>query len=131
MAKAGGAVQKLQLKAQQRSVRLSKGTFKPLIARIDATHHEKAIAYRAHQEMIENGINPGPVDDYALVVKLSAKTGKPMKAKLMRVHSGVPDEVTRTPKTNAERAAADKRAPIKSEMRDGWKPQPYAGRRWS
>lgn len=125
MAKTGGAVQKLSLKMQQRSTRLHKGTFKPLIARIDATYHEKVVAMKVHREMIhgrEIVRRDGTIDH----------VGGGINPTAVFEGTGLPDEVTvKAPKTNQERAAADKRNSLKSEWRDGFRPQAWAGRRWS
>jgi hypothetical protein len=108
MAKTGGAVAKLEEKSKRNAVRFKLGTIKPMISRTKAPFHEKLVAYDAHRKLIANGINPAPVFE----------------------GTGLPDEVVKVPKTNAERAEADKRAPLKDEMVAGWKPRPF-GKRWA
>ena len=112
----GGAVAKLTDKLKHRAMRAHLGTHKSILTRVGtkATHHEKALAFLQHQraihglvvngvQVLEGGRNPGPVFE----------------------GTGVPDELPKRIKTTAERAADDKRRPLKDEMVEGWKPARY------
>ena len=105
--KSGGAVAKLAEKSKRNAVKFKLGSIKPMISRTKTPFHEKAIAYEAHRKLIALGINPAPIFE----------------------GTGLPDEVVRVPKTNQERADADKRRPLKDEMVQGWKPGRYLTKR--
>lgn len=125
MAKTGGAVQKLSDKSKRNATARRMGTLKPIIARSNTPHREKAIAYLEHQRAIHGVWVNGVCVREPTGIAVPQYIGK---------GDGLPDEVIRgsknwqdakPPKTMAERAAADKRNSLKSEMRDGWTPREY------
>jgi hypothetical protein len=122
MAKTGGWCKKLMDKSKSNASHLKLGRQRALIARPPAkasTYHDKLVALEAHKRAIhglvirgvvveEGGRNPAPAECFA--------------------GDGLPDDslaATKPPKTNAERAKADKRNPLKHEMRNGWKPERF------
>jgi hypothetical protein len=126
--KSGGPVAKLVEKNKRNAMNFRMGTNKPITSRSSSSYHEKAEAFKVHKERIhgfqhgrfinEGGYNPAPPVTYD-------KDGEHI---VTFRGDGLPDDSLggfKAPKTNAERAAEDKRAPIKSEVREGWKPQRY------
>jgi hypothetical protein len=118
MAKTGGWAKKLTDKSRANATKLKLGGQRATITRTKATHHEKRVAFEAHRRLVvDHAINLG-----CRVTDLS-KSGK--KRGVTFRGDGLPDDshsALRTPPTNAERAEADDRKPIKSECFDGWKP---------
>lgn len=130
MAKTGRAVAKLTEKSKQRAMKHKLGTHNAIVARTRSTYAEKVVAFELHKQSIhgfhkgsihnEGGRNPCPRvtytkregDDTAVTFR---GDGLPCDAL----------ESARAPKSNAERAKEDKRQSIKSEAREGWKPERY------
>lgn len=111
MAKTGGAVQKLQDKAQRNAARFKMGSFKPVISRTKTPFAEKQVVYEQFASAIAAGFNPGPAECFR--------------------GDGLPDDslsAIKAPKTNQERADADKRQPLKGEMVEGWRPRAFGKR---
>lgn len=102
---------KLEAKQARWRRRLNGNTFTPLLARAQTPHHEKVVALR-HQKILMHGMRQGNFVNNGGMVVSAIFDG-----------SGLPDEVIKPPKTNAERAAEDKRAPL--PMKAGWAPKPY------
>jgi hypothetical protein len=114
----GGAVAKLSDKRKRMGTAQALGTIRAVVTRTNSTFHEKRVALEHHKWLIqEHAINLG------CRVTNTKKDGSE-QAVVFR-GDGLPEEVTRKVKTNAERAKEDKRAPIKSEVREGWKPERY------
>lgn len=114
MAKTGATVAKLMEKSKRNAMAQRMGTNKPMISRVASTYHEKLVALRDHQASIAGGFNPSAAETFH--------------------GDGLPDEVivgsknwigARVAKTTAERAAEDKRPPLKSEMVEGWTPKAF------
>lgn len=121
MAKTGRAVAKLLEKSKRNATNRALGTTRGVITRTKSTFAEKAVAFEAHRRLIQDhAINLGPRVTY------TKRTGDDTATTFRG--DGLPEEVTRVAKTNAERAAEDKRAPIKDEVRTGWKPQRYVNK---
>jgi hypothetical protein len=126
MAKTGGAVTKLQDKAKRNAMRVRMGTFKPIISRNTSPFHDKRIAYIVHQRTV-CGVISARSGEYVQEPRAIAPAET-------FYGDGLPDDSLdgfKVPKTNAERAAADKRPPLNDEMVEGWKPQAWRGRRYS
>lgn len=118
MAKTGGWCKKLVEKSKRNATTRALGSKRAVVTRSNSTHHEKRVALEAHRRLIQNhAINLGPRVTYL------KRQGDEVATTFRG--DGLPDEVTSTAKTNAERAAEDKRAPIKDESREGWKPQRF------
>ncbi|WP_454627747.1 hypothetical protein [Bradyrhizobium cenepequi] len=114
MASSGNTwMKKLEAKAARFKRRQNGNTFEPLLNRTSSTHHEKAVALKAQKDLL-HGFRHGRFVNKGGVRIIAIVDG-----------TGVPDEVIKAPKTNAERAAADKRPPLKDVMVQGWKPRPY------
>lgn len=105
MAKSSNTWQKkLMAKDARLASRARYGSMVPLLTRNKSPFHEKKLAFEDHRKMIvEHGVNPTAVFD----------------------GTGLPDEVTKQPKTNQERAEADKRNPLRAEWSDGFKPRGF------
>lgn len=117
----GGAVSKLSDKRKRMGTNQALGTIRAVVTRTNSTYNEKRVALEAHRRLIvEHAINLGPRVTY------TKKTGDDTATTFRG--DGLPEEVTRVAKTNAERAAEDKRAPIRDEVREGWKPQRYVNK---
>ncbi len=117
MAKTGRAVAKLVEKSKRNMVTFRLGSHRAIITRSNSTHHEKVVAFEAHRRLIrDHFINPCPP------VTFDAKGNHIVTFR----GDGLPDDSLtgiKAPKTAAERAGADKRAPLKGEMVEGWKPR--------
>jgi len=121
MAKTGQAVAKLLEKSKRNATNRALGTTRGVLTRTKSNYAEKAVAFEAHRRLIQDHyINLGPRVTYI------KKSGDDVATTFRG--DGLPEEVTRTAKTNAERAKEDKRASIKSEARDDWKPQRYVNK---
>jgi hypothetical protein len=126
MASNGGAITKLQDKAKRNAMAKRMGTIKPILTRTKTPFADKAMAFAEHKRAIHGHMVNGVMVD---------EGGRNPPPAMTFWGDGLPDEVipgsknwshVKAAKTNAERAAADKRNPIKSEVRDGWKPQSYS-----
>lgn len=107
---------KLEAKQARWRRRQNGNTFEPLLNRTSSTHAEKAVALKTQQDLM-NGFRHG---------KFVNKGG--LRIAALVEGTGVPDEVMKAPKSNAERAADDKRAPLKGMMVAGWKPKKFGGK---
>lgn len=135
MAKTGRAVAKLVEKDKRRATTLALGAHRAVVTRTRASYHDKREAFEVHKRLIhgyhhgtfvnEGGITPCPPVTY------DAKGNHVVTFR----GDGLPDDSLggiKAPKTMAERAAEDKRRPLKDEMIEGWKPARYAPKfmRW-
>lgn len=126
MSKTGGAVTKLQDKAKRNAMHFRMGRHRPVIVRTKTQFADKQVALLEHKRAIHGlvvihgdreivldhgGRNPGPAECFA--------------------GDGLPDDslgALKAPKSNQERAEADKRNSIKSEVCEGWRPRPFGKR---
>jgi hypothetical protein len=92
---------KLEAKQARWRQRQNGNTFTPLLARATTPHHEKLQAFKAQSVLISKGLVIAAIHE----------------------GDGLPDEVLKVAKTNAERAAEDKRKPL--PMKPSWVPRPY------
>lgn len=102
---------KLEAKGKRFKTRQHGNTFQPLLNRTQTPHAEKAVAF-AHQKALIHGSAHGKYINNGGVIIAALFEG-----------DGVPDEVFKAPKTNAERAAEDKRSAL--PMKANWAPKPY------
>jgi hypothetical protein len=117
----GGAVSKLSDKSKRMATNRALGTIRAVVTRTNSTFAEKAVAFEAHRRLIQDHyINLGPRVTY------TKKSGDEVATTFRG--DGLPEEVTRVAKTNAERAKEDKRASIKDEARADWKPKRYVNK---
>jgi hypothetical protein len=144
--KTGAPVAKLRELSKRKSMAFRMGTATPLLKRSASTYHEKRVAFEAHKRAIHGltindkvvdhgGRNPIPVATYI------SKTEDTMAVTFRG--DGLPNEgwdlddngkfAARTPpapKTNAERAKADKRPTIKSEAKATFRPRAFGCKKY-
>lgn len=131
MAKTGRAVAKLVEKDKRRAIGVALGTQRAVITRTRSSYHDKREAFEVHKRLIhgfrhgnfvnEGGVNPCPPVTY---------DAKGQHIVTFR-GDGLPDDslvAIKPAKTMAERAAEDKRRPLKDEMIEGWMPARYEPR---
>jgi hypothetical protein len=102
---------KLEAKQARWKRRQNGNTFTPLLTRTATPHAEKAEALK-HQKVLMHGMRHGNFVNNGGVVLAALFEG-----------TGLPTEELKAPKTNAERAAEDKR--IALPMKPTWAPKPY------
>ena len=90
------------------------GTMTPLTVRAGkSTHHEKRVELDRYKKLI-HGYREGKFVNKGGVVFVAQFEG-----------SGLPDETIKPPKTNQERAEADKRKPLRVEWCAGFRPRGF------
>jgi hypothetical protein len=102
---------KLEAKQKRFKQRLNGNTFQPLLNRSQTPHAEKAVAFKHQQALIHGSAHGKYVNDGGVIIAAIFEG------------DGVPSEEFKAPKTNAERAAEDKRSAL--PMKADWAPKPY------
>lgn len=108
MAKTGGWCKKLMDKSRANATNNKLGRQRAIITRNKSPYADKRVVFNEHAKAIQGGHNPGPAETFR--------------------GDGLPDDslaALKPPKTNAERAEQDKRAPLDDEMRSDWVARPY------
>ena len=136
MAKTGGWFKKLRDKQRKQATETKLGKQRAVITRVASTHADKRVSFEAHKRSIHGlevhgrvvdsgGRNPQPV-------LTNIKRDGSVKAVCFHGDGLVDDSLStlKAPKTNAERAAADKRNSIASEAKPEWKPRGFAQRKY-
>ncbi len=118
MAKTGGWAKKLMDKSRANATKQKLGGQRAVITRNASPYAEKVAALNDHKALIESGCNLGTPLTWV---------GAGKRARTFHGDGLVDDSLAalKAPKTNAERAKADKRTPLDREMRNDWTARPY------